>query len=104
MLYLYILMNEAISVFINFFIYFIIIIFLSSLAEDKVLAFLYNDEIHSYDEVIQTLTQNVKLQHSDAVALATYVDRKVSTYLSLSLSLSLTPLTHSLFTNYRDEQ
>ena len=60
-----------------------------SLAEDKYLAFLYNDEIHSYDEVIHTLTHNVKLQHSDAVALATFVDRKVP-LLSLSLSLSLT--------------
>ena len=51
--------------------------FFSSLGEGKFLAFLYNDEIHSYDEVIHTLTHNIKLQHSDAVALATFVDRKV---------------------------
>ena len=73
-----------------------------SLGEGKFLAFLYNDEVHSYDEVIHTLTHNVKLQHSDAVALATFVDRKVLSFISfssLSLSLSL-PLLLSLSFNF----
>ena len=74
-----------------------------SLGEGKFLAFLYNDEVHSYDEVIHTLTHNVKLQHSDAVALATFVDRKV--LLSLSLPPSLPPpLSVSIFSSlYRVE-
>jgi len=47
-----------------------------SLLEESFLTFLYNDEVHSYDEVIYTLTHNIKLTHTEAVNMATYVDRK----------------------------
>lgn len=56
--------------------YFVFTISFCSLQEDKCIAFLYNDEVHSYDEVIHTLTHNIKLTHTEAVALATFVDRK----------------------------
>jgi E3 ubiquitin-protein ligase UBR2 len=46
------------------------------LANPSFLSFLYNDEDHSYDEVIYALTAHLKRTHTDAVALATFVDRK----------------------------
>lgn len=50
---------------------------LFSLLKDAFQTFLYNDELHSFDEVIHILTHNVGLTHTEAVSLATFIDRKV---------------------------
>lgn len=38
-------------------------------------------------QVIYTLTHNIKLTHTEAVAMATYVDRKVRKYVYYQLEL-----------------
>jgi len=48
-----------------------------SLDQDKCVTMLFNDEVHSFDEVIRTLTRNLGMTHTEAVSMATYIDRKV---------------------------
>lgn len=46
------------------------------LEKDTFVAFLINDEVHTYDEVIMGLHSHLGLSHTAATDLATYVDRK----------------------------
>ena len=48
--------------------------------DNKYQTFLFNDEVHSFDEVIQALTHRVYLTHTQAVSMATFIDRKVGLY------------------------
>jgi E3 ubiquitin-protein ligase UBR2 len=45
------------------------------LEKDSYHTLLYNDEVHSYDEVIYTLTENLGLGHVEAIGLTTSVDQ-----------------------------
>lgn len=45
-------------------------------AEDIYCTILYNDESHTYEQVIQTLTRVVKCVHKDAVEYVTSIDRE----------------------------
>lgn len=48
---------------------------------------LFNDEVHTYEQVIYTLQKAVNCSQKEAVSFATTVDRDVSTPLFYTLSL-----------------
>lgn len=52
---------------------------------------LFNDEVHTYEQVIYTLQKAVNCSQKEAVSFATTVDRDVST----TFILPQCPITHS---------
>lgn len=50
---------------------------------------LFNDEVHTYEQVIYTLQKAVNCTQKEAIGFATTVDRDVSKFLSRSFMLTL---------------
>ncbi|TNN24801.1 E3 ubiquitin-protein ligase UBR2 [Liparis tanakae] len=64
--------------------------FVSRQREDSYYCMLFNDEVHTYEQVIYTLQKAVSCSQKEAVSFATTVDRDVSTpYSTRSIDLSL---------------
>ncbi|XP_031694990.1 E3 ubiquitin-protein ligase UBR2-like [Anarrhichthys ocellatus] len=53
--------------------------------EDTYYCMLFNDEVHTYEQVIYTLQKAVNCSQKEAVRFATTVDRDVSTHLIYSI-------------------
>jgi len=47
---------------------------------DTYYCMLFNDEVHTYEQVIYTLQKAVSCSHKEAVSFATIVDRDVSAH------------------------
>lgn len=73
------------------------LIFFSRARGDMYYCMLFNDEVHTYEQVIYTLQKAVNCTQKEAVSFATTVDRDVSANFTSTVPQFWIKVQHSLF-------